>query len=190
MAECETIARAAQVARWSGLLVACGLSPETVDQIESSSSAAPLAAALGDAESRGLDVDDGLRRLVSAQPRMGAEDPAALLHERAEGWAAASGRSRRHSTRTLVAALFPSATRVEAPDMAMALSERAAAIEARALELAQEAVDTREAWAPSARHTPRARSKHGPGGGRLLRSLPTGTAGRYMAPTRSVPRHR
>ncbi len=147
MAEYETIARAAQTARWYSLLVASGLSQEMVDQVESSPSAGVLAGALKDAESRGLDVDDGLRRLVSAQPLMSTEGPAAVLHERVERWAAASGRSRRQGTRTLVAGLFPSATRVEGPDMAQALTERAAAIEARALELAQEAVGAGQAWA-------------------------------------------
>jgi hypothetical protein len=146
MAEYETIARAAQATRCSGLLSACGLGQELVDEVTASPAAGALASALRDAQSRGLDTDEGLGRLIAARPLAEAEDPAAVLHERVERWIAASGR-RRRSPRALVVGLLPSATQGDDLDMDKALAERSMAIEARALELAREAVAGGQLWA-------------------------------------------
>ncbi len=61
-----------------------GASREIVYQVDAGPCAGALAGALRDAESRGLDVYEGLLSLIAARPLTGTDDRAALLYKRVE----------------------------------------------------------------------------------------------------------
>jgi hypothetical protein len=144
-AEYETLAQAAQQQRFDDLLDRPGLDTEHLGQVRQSPSYGPLLAGLRYAESRGLDLEGGLPKLVAARPLDGADDPAAVMHGRVEQWAhtAASGR---RTVPNHIAGLIPRALGVSDLDMVRALSEREEAMSHRARELAVLAQETGEAW--------------------------------------------
>jgi hypothetical protein len=127
-AEYEAIARVGEQERWDGLLERCGLGPRRAEEVRRSDGYGPLIAALRRAEASGLDVEAGLRGLVTRRGVGGVDDVAAALHHRVTMWTAAS-----HSTTAagadLVAGLVPRTVGVADPDLALALLERERAME-------------------------------------------------------------
>ncbi len=144
-AEYQSLARVAQAERWDALLERCGLDTDQLDQVRASEAHGPLLVALRDAEARGLDVETAFPKLVRARPLADAEDPAAVLHGRVDRWVAAAG-SKRQAATNLIAGLIPRVAGVTDPDMARALDERDQAMERRAAELANEAIERGQVW--------------------------------------------
>jgi hypothetical protein len=128
-AEYEAIARVAQQERWDALLDRCGLGPRRAEDVRGSDAYGPLIAALRRAEVSGLDLESGLRDLVSERALVGVDDAAAVLHYRVEMWVAAA--SKRAAGTDMVAGLISRAVGVTDPDLALALKEREAAMERR-----------------------------------------------------------
>ena len=147
-AEYSSIARDAQQQRFDALLGRCGLAPAHLASGPGQRAYGPLLAALRDAEARGLDIESALPRLAAARSLAGVDDPIAVLHDRAERWAAAAT-SRRQASAGLIAGLIPRALGVEDDDLARALQERDRAMERRARELAEQALAEGQAWARS-----------------------------------------
>jgi conjugative relaxase-like TrwC/TraI family protein len=144
-AEYDTLARAAQAQRWDELLKASGLDLAQLEQVRRSEAHGPLVAALRDAEARGLDVEAVFPKLVASRSLDGADDPASVMHSRVDRWARAATPSRRAAS-NLIAGLIPRALNVTDPGMARALRERDVAMQARARELAAEALEAGQPW--------------------------------------------
>jgi hypothetical protein len=144
-AEYDTLARAAQAQRWDELLKASGLDPGQLEQVRQSEALGPLLAALRDAEARGLDVEGVFPKLVAARSLDGTEDAASVMHSRVDRWARAAA-PRRRAASNLIAGLIPRALGVTEPDMERALRERDVAMQARARELAAEALEAGQPW--------------------------------------------
>jgi conjugative relaxase-like TrwC/TraI family protein len=144
-AEYETLAAVAQQQRWDDLLDRSGIGAHHLEHLRRSDAYGPLLAALRDAESGGLDVNETLPKLVAARSLAGAEDPASVLHGRVQRWAHAAGPRRRGGS-NLVAGLIPRAAGVTDTDMARALVERDRAMERRARESAELAIERGEPW--------------------------------------------
>ncbi|MGO8875277.1 MAG: MobF family relaxase [Acidimicrobiales bacterium] len=144
-AEYQTIAQAAQAERWNTLLEHSGLTDQQLQQVRSSGAHGPLLTAFRDADSRGLDLESSLPRLVRTRTFADTDDPASVLHERVERWIHASG-SRRQPRSNLIAGLMPRALGVTDPDFARALNERDKGLEGRARLLAEKAVIDRPGW--------------------------------------------
>jgi hypothetical protein len=147
-AEYSTIARDAQQQRFERLLGRCGLAPASLAEAHTSEAYGPLLAALRDAEARGLDIEAAMPRLAAARTLEGAEDPIAVLHARADRWAAAAT-SRRRASAGLIAGRIPRALGVDDEDLARALQERDRAMERRAREQAEQALAGGQAWVQS-----------------------------------------
>jgi hypothetical protein len=144
-AEYETLAGVDQQQRWDELLNQSGIGAHHLEHIRESDAYGPLLAALRDAESRGLDVDESFPKLVATRPLAGAEDAASVLHGRVRRWAHAAGPRRRAST-NLVAGLIPRTAGVADTEMARALVERDRAMERRARESAEVAIERGDPW--------------------------------------------
>jgi hypothetical protein len=144
-AEYETLAQVAQQHRVGELLGRSGLEPERLEEIRQSPAYGPLLAVVRDAEARGLDVEASLPGLVAARSLEGAEDLAAVIRDRIERWVDDNG-SRRRTGSGLIAGLIPRAVGVTDTDMARGLQERAGALQRRARELAERAVDQNPLW--------------------------------------------
>ena len=144
-AEYQTLAKVAQAERWEALLDRSGLSPEALELVRRSEAYGPLLAAFRDAESRGVDIEEVLPRLVQAHTLADADDVAAVLHARVERYAK-SGGSKRRAADNLIGGLMPRAMGVTDPDMARALEDRDRALEQRARTLAEQAVARGDAW--------------------------------------------
>ncbi len=143
--EYQTLARAAQAARWEALFERSGLDTDQLEQVRTTDAYGPLLAALRDAEARGLDVEATFPKLVAARPLTDADDPAAVLHDRVDRWVAAAA-SRRPAATNLIAGLIPRAVGVTDPNMARALNERDQAMQHRAADLAAHAVESGHVW--------------------------------------------
>ena len=144
-AEYETLARVALQQRWDELLDRSGLGSRQLEQIRQSEAFGPLLAALRDAETRGLDVRGIFPKLVAVRSLDETEDLAAVMHGRVDRWAQAATSKRRAST-NLIAGLVPRVVGVSDPDMALALDERAEAMQCRARQLAEHAIARGETW--------------------------------------------
>jgi conjugative relaxase-like TrwC/TraI family protein len=144
-AEYETLAQAAQQRRLDELLGRSGLEPERLEEIRQSPAYGPLLAVVRDAEACGLDVEESLPVLVAARSLDGAEDLAAVIRDRIGRWADAKG-SRRRAGTNLIAGLIPRAVGVTDADMARGLQNRAGALQRRARELAERAIDQNPLW--------------------------------------------
>jgi hypothetical protein len=144
-AEYETLAQVAQQHRLGELLGRSGLEPERLEEIRQSPAYGPLLAVVRDAEARGLDVEEGLFGLMAARSLDGAQDIAAVIRDRIERWADANG-SRRRTGSGLIAGLIPRAVGVTDTDIARGLQERAEALQRRARELAERAIDRNPLW--------------------------------------------
>jgi hypothetical protein len=132
-AEYEAIARIAQQERWDAIIDRCGLGLRRAEEVKRSDAYGPLIAALRRAEACGLDLESGLRDLVTERGLVGVEDVAGVLHHRVNMWIAASSSS--SAAADLVAGLIPRAVGVTDPDLLRALVEREQAMERRAREL-------------------------------------------------------
>jgi hypothetical protein len=146
-AEYLTLATLAQEGRWDTLVARSGLTHAEFGAVRSSEVRGPLFAAFREAEARGLDIEATFPRLVAGRSLADAADVAAVLHGRVERWAQAAGRRRKPDN--LIAGLIPRAQRVSDPEMARALAERDQAMEDRARTLAEQAVESRDAWVQS-----------------------------------------
>jgi len=147
-AEYETIAGVAQRDRYDELVTAScyGVPAEQVEGLQDSPAYGPLLAALREAEAFGLDVEQGLPRLVNGRTLSSADDVAAVLHGRVDRWIQASSPQRRLAADRIVG-LFPTQAGVADPDMARALDDRQTLIEQQAREVATTAVENRQPWA-------------------------------------------
>ena len=144
-AEYETLARVAQQQRWDELLARSGLAADRLEQVRQSAAYGPLIAHLRDADARGLDVERAFPKLVAVRSLDEADDPAAVLHGRVERWVQTAGSTRRTGT-NFIAGLIPRASGVKDRDMARALDERDEALQRRARELAEQALEQGQAW--------------------------------------------
>ncbi len=144
-AEYETLTQAAQQRRFAELLGRSGLGPERLEEVRQSPAYGPLLAVVRDAETRGLDMERSLPGLVADRSLDDAEDIAAVIRDRIERWADANG-SRRRTGTDLIAGLIPRAVGVTDADMARGLRNRAGALQRRAGELAERAVDQKPLW--------------------------------------------
>ena len=145
-AEYETLAQHAQAARWTDQLQLSGLRADQVEAVTASPAYSALTVALRRAEAHGLDVDAALPRLVEGAAA-GAQDVAAVLHGRVERWATARIDSTvNRQPCASVAGLIPAPMGVADPDVARALSERAALIEHRADALVDRAERAGASW--------------------------------------------
>ena len=149
-AEYQTLAQAAQAERFDRLLEHSGLSGDELQSVRTSEARGALVAGLRDAESQGLDVEDGLRRVVGAGGLDTAEDVAAVLHGRVDRWVEGTG-AKRPTGANFIAGLIPRASGVTDPDLARALDDRATAMERRARQLAERALHHAETWCLPAR---------------------------------------
>ena len=147
-AEYDTIAGVAQHDRYDALVTSScsGVQAEQVEGLRDSAAYGPLLAALREAEALGLDVEQGLPRLVEGRSMGGADDVAGVLHGRVDRWIRASDPQRRAAADRIVG-LFPGLVGVTDPDMARALGDRQALIEQRARELATTSIENRQPWA-------------------------------------------
>jgi conjugative relaxase-like TrwC/TraI family protein len=147
-AEYDTIAGVAQRDRYDELVTSScsGVPAEQVEGLRDSAAYGPLLAALREAEAFGLDVEQGIPRLVNGRTLSSADDVAAVLHGRVDRWMQASSPQRRVAADRIVG-LFPRLARVTDPDMARALDDRQALIERRAREVATRAVENGQPWA-------------------------------------------
>jgi len=147
-AEYDTIAGVAQRDRYDELVTSsCSEVPaEQLEGLRESPAYGPLLASLRDAEALGLDVQQGLPRLVEGRSLVSADDVAAVLHSRVHRWIQASGQEHRAAAGRIVG-LFPRLAGVTDPDMARALDDRQKLIEQRAREAATTAVENRQPWA-------------------------------------------
>jgi hypothetical protein len=147
-AEYDTIAGVAQRERYDDLVTSsCSRVPtEQVEGLPDSAAYGPLLAALREAGALGLDVEQGLPRLVNGRTLSSADDVAAVLHHRVDQWIQASGEERRVVADRIVG-LFPRLAGVADPDMARALDDRQTLLEQRAREVATTAVQNLQPWA-------------------------------------------
>jgi conjugative relaxase-like TrwC/TraI family protein len=144
-AEYQTIATAAQAARWEHLLDRCGLTADQHSNLRASPAHGPLLVALRNAEAVGLDVDTAFPALVTGRSLVGVDDVATVLHGRVDRWVDAAG-SRRALQADLIVGLIPRAQHVTDPDMQQALREREEAIEQHTLTLIDDATQTGQPW--------------------------------------------
>jgi conjugative relaxase-like TrwC/TraI family protein len=147
-AEYDTIAGVAQRARYDELVTSScsAVASEQVEGLRESAAYGPLLAAFREAEALGLDVEQGLPRLVNGRTLSSADDVAAVLHGRVDRWIQASGPQRRAAADQIVG-LFPRLAGVTDHDIARALDERQMLLEQRAREVATLAVEHRQPWA-------------------------------------------
>jgi hypothetical protein len=144
-AEYQTLAKVAQAERWEALLDRSGLMPESLKLVRASEAHGPLLAAFREAESRGVDIETAIPRLVQSHTLADADDVAAILHARVERYAKSEGLKRRMAA-NLIGGLMPQAMGVTDPDMARALDDRERALEQRARLLAGLAVAHGDTW--------------------------------------------
>jgi hypothetical protein len=147
-AEYQTLARVAQAERWNALLAQAGLAEAEQLQVRTSEAFGPLAAALQEAEARGLPVETALPRLVRGCTFDDVDDVAAVLHGRVQRWLQSAGSPRTRAD-SLIAGLVPRAAKIADPDMARALRERDEAMERRARTLAEQAISAAQSWTRS-----------------------------------------
>jgi len=145
--EYQTLAATALHNRYLDLITKrSGLTAEQADSVRGSASFGALLAALGKAESRGLDVTTAIPRLVEARTLDGADDVAAVLHERVDRMMHTAP-ARRHVVPHRIVGLFPQVLATTDLNLERALQERQARIEQRTRALSERAVRNREPWA-------------------------------------------
>jgi hypothetical protein len=145
VAEYDTIVALADGGRWDEVLSQSGLSDTEFAQAKASPAYAALLAQLRDAENRGFDVDSELPMLVMGRSFGDAEDVAGVLHYRIDRYVTGVGYPNPQASE-LVAGLFARPTEITDSDVALALNDRANAIEQRARELAVIAIENGDAW--------------------------------------------
>jgi hypothetical protein len=145
-AEYDTIAAAAQHARWTQLIRNSGLTGEEVEQAIASAAFGPLTAALRRADAHGLDPERVLPELVAVQPLDDAADTAAVLHHRITSVTRRQQHNPHARPPDLIVGLIPAATGPMTADMRTALQERQQLIQQRAIELLRAAIANDEPW--------------------------------------------
>ncbi|NNN21447.1 MAG: AAA family ATPase, partial [Acidimicrobiales bacterium] len=145
LSEYLTLASFAQAQRFEEVFDSLGLKSDQLVEIQESESYGALLAALREAEAYGFNLEKDLQRLASARPTDEAEDLAALLHGRVDRWIVNIGCSR-NQNQNLIVGLVPKVLNVIDPDMQMALLERENAIEMRAIQLAEKAMNDNARW--------------------------------------------
>jgi conjugative relaxase-like TrwC/TraI family protein len=152
-AEYLTLATLAQEERWDALLVRSGFTDAELASVRTSEALGPMFAAFREAESRGLDVEAAVPKLIAGRSLADSADVAAVLHGRLDRWAkAAAGRSR--DSTNLIVGLIPRAQGVTDPEMASVLAERVQAMEMRARTLAEQAIEAGSGWVQGLGTTP------------------------------------
>jgi hypothetical protein len=175
-AEYQTLARMAQADCWNALLAQSGLSEAEQLQVRAIEAFGPLAAALHEAEARGLSVETALPRLVRGRTLEDADDVAAVLHGRVQRWLQSAG-SPRTRVGNLIAGLVPRATSIRDPDMDRALRDRDEAMQRRARTLAEQAISGGQPWTRSFGPHPATAADTKYGCAPCQRWPPTGIAG-------------
>jgi conjugative relaxase-like TrwC/TraI family protein len=145
VAEYDTIVSMAEGPHWDEVLSQSGLSDTELSQAKASPAYAALLAQLRDAESRGFDIHTELPMLVTGRPFDDAEDVASVLRHRIDRYVTEVGYPGPLANK-LVAGIFPRPIGITNPDVALALNDRADAIEKRARELATIAIEHGDAW--------------------------------------------
>jgi hypothetical protein len=145
VAEYDTIVAMADGGRWDEVLRESGLSDTELAQVKTSPAYPALLAQLRDAENRGFDTHTELPMLVMGRSFDDANNVASVLHHRIYRYLTGVGYPA-PSTGELVAGLFPRPRGITDPDVALALDDRADAIEQRARELATIAIEHGDAW--------------------------------------------
>jgi len=145
VAEYDTIVTLADGPRWDEVLSESGLSDTEFAQAKASPAYTALLAQLRDAENRGFDVDTELPTLVTGRSFGDADDVASVLHYRIDCYVTEAGYPSPRANE-LVAGIFPRPREIINPDVALALNDRADAIEHRARELAMIAIKRGDSW--------------------------------------------
>ena len=145
VAEYDTIVALAEGGRWETVLSESGLSDTELVQVKASPAYAALLAQLRDAENRGFDVHTELSMLVTGRSFDSAKDVASVLQYRVDRYVAGVGYPA-PSASELVAGIFPRPSGITDPDIVLALSDRADAIEQRARELTTIAIERGDTW--------------------------------------------
>jgi hypothetical protein len=142
-AEYDTIDRHANEERYTALVTSSGLTPSEAKTVRASEAWGPLMAAFGEAESRRLDLDRAMPRLVQGRSLSSADDIAALLHGRVTKWIKSSG-DRMQADR--IVGLFPASVGVTDQDVIQGLHERRELIAQRARSLTMTALEEGQPW--------------------------------------------
>jgi hypothetical protein len=143
--EHQSLVASAMTVRFEAVLVQAGLPDALVAKARSSPEWAGLLGVLRDAEDRGLDAKAALSQLATL-PISEDQDQAAVLRARVQRWERATG-GNRAARQDLVAGLVPRAAGIDDQDLAKAVREREEAMERRAHDLAEHAVQTSAPWA-------------------------------------------
>lgn len=142
-AEYATIAARPQGEHWDALLARC-LGPADFAAVKASDAIGPLHMALAQAAAHGIDIESELPGL--SRNLAGLHDIAAGLEARITRHTRAAVEAGKTTGAGLIAGLLPRAVGIEDPDVARALSEREAAIEARAEARLAEGLARHERW--------------------------------------------
>jgi hypothetical protein len=154
VAEYDTIITIADRPRWDAVLSQSGLSEIELSHTKASPAYGALLSQLRDAESRGFDVHDELPMLVTGCSFGDADDVACVLQYRIDRYVTEVGYPS-PPAREFVAGIFPRPNGNTDPDVALALNDRADAIELRARTLARIAVERGVAWVQAFGDAPR-----------------------------------
>lgn len=142
-AEYDTLAREARKQHWAALteMALPGVAP---DDVAGSPSWPVLVTTWRRAEAAGLDTETAAQQLAQTIALTDG-DPVAMLQQRIEIWAELAAPRHTHAQAYIVG-LIPTAVGVSDDDIAQALAERAALIEARAAALVERALTHGEPW--------------------------------------------
>ena len=145
VAQYETIVALAQGPQWDDVLARSGFDDAELARLRSSPAYPALLTHLRDAQSRGFDPAVELPPLVTGRSFDDADDLAAVLTHRVARYVDAANLPD-PPPGELVAGLFPRPTGVTDPDVLLALTDRATAIEQRAHLLATTAMERGDPW--------------------------------------------
>jgi hypothetical protein len=144
VAEYDTIVAKADGGRWDEVLSQSGLSTTELAQAKASPAYAALLAQLRSAKDRGFDIHTELPMLVAGRS-FADDDVASVLHHRIDRYVTGVGYPSPPASE-FVAGIFPRPSGITDPDIVLALTDRADAIEQRARELATIAIERGETW--------------------------------------------
>lgn len=147
-AEYDTIAQAAGLERWVGLLEAGGLTPETIDELVDTDASGILTTELRRLEADGHHIDDLLPRIIQAGGLDDVQDLGSLLRHRLRRITATYPPSPKRAA-GLIAGLVPRATGITDPAMRQALEERELLMHHRVDELTRKLLDHPAPWMTS-----------------------------------------
>jgi conjugative relaxase-like TrwC/TraI family protein len=155
-AEYETIAAAAQRARWASMLRETGLTQHQTDDAIHSEAFGALTAEFRRAEAHHLNVKSILKTSVAARGFNDAQDVAAVLHSRiASAIAHEVGAGRPGREPAMVVGLIAPAVGPMEPDMRRALDQRNDMMEARARAVLDAALHAKAPWTRALGSMPR-----------------------------------